>query len=222
MKEVSVIIPIKNEPYISILVSHIHRVLSSYDHEVIVVDESSEPAHLTNAKIIRQKSHGLGNAFVEGLHESKGKIIVLMDGDGSHRPQDLPKLLNALKSFDFVFGSKLVEGGGTLDPESRQFITKTTTKFASSVLELGVKDNMSGFSAMKREAISRIHLNPIGYKINLEAAYKLKQIGFLIGEVPITFLKRQAGKSKVGFNMKGLKVIFSIFRLVLELKLGVR
>jgi glycosyltransferase involved in cell wall biosynthesis len=200
----------------------VHHVLSSYDHEVIVVDESSEPTHLTNAKVIRQKSHGLGNAFIEGLRESKGEIVVLMDGDGSHRPQDILKLLNALKSSDFVFGSKLVEGGKTLDPESRQFITKMTTKFASSVLGLDIKDNMSGFSAMKREAISRIHLNPIGYKINLEAAYKLKQKGFLIGEAPITFLKRQAGKSKVGFNIKGLREVFNIFRLVLELKLGVR
>lgn len=111
MKEVSIIIPIKNEPYISTLVSQINKELVTLNHEVIVVDESSESVHLNNAKVIRQKSHGLGNAFVEGLSQSRGKYIVLMDGDGQHRPQDIKKLLSALATYDFVIGSKLVEGG---------------------------------------------------------------------------------------------------------------
>ena len=222
MKDVSVIIPIKNEPFISTLVGQIHRTLVSYDHEVIVVDESSQPVTLKNAKVIRQKSHGLGNAFLEGLRESKGRYIVLMDGDGQHRPQDIPKLLSDLSSYDFVFGSKLVEGGRAFYSEERFFITKFLSKFASLVLDLPIKDNMSGFSAMKRQAISRIRLNPLGYKINLEAAYKLKQKGFKLGEVPIVFLRRQKGRAKIGFNLEGISEMFRIFRLIIELKLGLR
>lgn len=222
MKDVSVIIPIKNEPYISTLVSEINKELVSYDHEVIVVDESSEPVHLNNAKVIRQKSHGLGNAFVEGLSQSRGKYIVLMDGDGQHRPQDIKKLLSALSKYDFVIGSKLIEGGRAFYSKDRFIITKLVNKFASTVLGLHVKDSMSGFAAMKRNAISRIILNPLGYKIVLEAAYKLKQKGFSVGEVPIIFLKRQKGESKMGYNLKGIAEIFRIFRLVLELKTGVR
>jgi len=222
MKHVSVIIPIKNEPFISTLVTQIHRILTSYDHEVIIVDESPEPVQLKNAKVIRQKSHGLGNAFIEGLHQSDGKFIVIMDGDGQHRPQDITVLLSALSSFDFVIGSKLLPNSKVFDSETRLTITKIISKFVSVIFNLGINDTMSGFAAMKRSAIYRIRLNPLGYKIVLEAAYKLKQKGFKIGEVPIIFLKRQKGKSKVGFNLKGVSELFKIFRLVIELKLGLR
>lgn len=222
MKEVSIIIPIKNEPYISTLVSQINKELVTLDHEVIVVDESSESVHLNNAKVIRQKSHGLGNAFVEGLSQSRGKYIVLMDGDGQHRPQDIKKLLSALATYDFVIGSKLVEGGRAFYSKDRFIITKLVNEFASAALDLHVKDSMSGFAAMKRNAISRISLNPLGYKIVLEAAYKLNKKGFSVGEVPIIFLKRQKGESKIGYNLKGIAEIFRIFRLILELRVGVR
>jgi len=222
MKDVSVIIPIKDEPHIFALVNQINKTLVSYDHEVIVVDESSEPVQMKNAKVIRQKSHGLGNAFVEGLHESKGRFVVLMDGDGQHRPQDIPKLLSALSSADMVIGSKLVEGSRASAEVERLYITKFLGWFASTILGLNIKDSMSGFAAMKRTAISRIHFNPLGYKVVLEAAYKLTQKKFIVTEVPIIFLKRQKGKTKVGFNIKGVLELFRIFRLIIELKLGLR
>ncbi|MFH0711113.1 MAG: glycosyltransferase [Candidatus Aenigmatarchaeota archaeon] len=222
MRDVSVVIPIKDEPYITTLVSEINRVLSSYDHEVIVVDESYEPTHLKNATVIRQRSHGIGNAFIEGLHQSHGKYIVLMDGDGQHRPQDIPLLLSSLSSFDFAIGSKLAKGGKAFNSDERMFVTKLLGKLASTILGLPIKDSMSGFAAMKRSAISSIRLNPLGYKIALEAAYKLKKKGFVIGEVPIMFLKRQKGKSKVGFNLKGFTELIRILRLIVELKLGIR
>ena len=92
MSLVSIIIPIKNEPYIDTLIYDIHHELKNIKHEIIVVDKSENRPNIKNAKLIVQKSDGLGKAFLEGLKESKGNIIVLMDGDGSHDPKDIRSL----------------------------------------------------------------------------------------------------------------------------------
>jgi dolichol-phosphate mannosyltransferase len=87
--------------------------------------------------------------------------------------------------------------------------------FASLILGLKIKDNMSGFAAVKREVYEKVRLNPIGFKINTELLFKAKKFGFKITEVPIIFEERKFGKSK-GTIKEGLKTLKFVFELRLE------
>jgi dolichol-phosphate mannosyltransferase len=220
--KVSIIIPTKDEPLINELIEEIHHTLRNEDHEIIVVDKSNVMPKIKNAKLIRQKSDGLGKAVLEGLKHVSGDVVVLMDGDFSHRPEDIPKLLEKINDYDIVIGSRFVEGGRTKDPKHRKIVSFVMRKFASIILGLNVKDSMSGFSAVKKEVYESLNLNPIGYKINLEILFKGKKKGFKIIEVPIIFERRRAGKSKAGLTISGLKEVVRIIRYVFELKFGLR
>lgn len=211
----SIIICTKEEPYIYTLVKEIKKIMKNY--EIIIVDKSRVVPMFSdkNIKVIKQKSDGLGSAVLEGLKESKGDIIVTMDGDGSHRPEDLLKLIEKTKDFDIVIGSKYIKGGKTEDKAYRILISRIYCFFTSLVLGLNVKDNMSGFAAIRRSVYNKINLNPKGFKINTEILYKAKKFGFKSTEVPIVFIKRKKGKSK-GNIKEGLRTI----KFILELRFG--
>jgi len=211
----SVVIPSKDEPLLEELAEEIHKSVSDVRHEVIIIEKGHKLPRARNAKVFRQESDGLGAAVVEGVEKSKGDVIVTMDGDFSHDPKDIPKLLDALKDSDIAIGSRFVEGGETVDTRHRRIISLVFRKFASLVLSLKVNDNMSGFAAIKREVYDSLYLNPLGYKINLEIAYKGSKAGFKVSEVPITFRKRREGESKADS-----KEAFRILRLIFRLKWG--
>lgn len=211
---ISILIPIKNEPYIQKLVEEIHRVLKM-KHEIIVIDKSDIPPKISRAKLIRQKSDGLGNAVVEGLRYARGEITVVMDGDGSHRAEDISKLLEKIDGFDIVIGSRFIAGGKTKDPEHRKIISLIFRKLASAILNLKIEDSMSGFAALKREVLRNLRLRPLGYKIIMEIAFKAKN--YEICEVPIIFERRKAGIGKAG-----IAEAFRVLRHILELRLGLR
>lgn len=216
MRKVSIIIPTKDEPYIQTLVKRINEIVS-VKHEIIVVDKSKYLPKVRGAKVVKQKSDGLGKAFLEGLKIAEGDVIVLMDGDGSHRPEDLPRLLEKVKDYDIVIGSKYVKGGRSRDKIHRILISRFYSFLASFLLGLNIKDSMSGFSVVKRDVYNKIKLNPLGFKVNTELLFKAKKLGFKVAEVPITFESRKMGKPK-GNLREGIKTLKFIF----ELKLGFR
>jgi len=221
--EISVIVPIIKEKYINELIKRIHKTLNGIKHEIIVVElvpEGEEPTKIKDAIYVRQKSRGLGRAVLEGLEYANGKYVVVMDGDGSHRPEDIPKMLKAMRKYDIVIGSRFVEGGVTNDYTHRKFISFLYRNFANIVLGLGIKDSMSGFSCTKKEIYEKIKLDPIGFKINMELVYKAKKMGYKIGEVPIIFEKRKCGVTTTRTFNRG--EIFKIIRFIFELKLGIR
>jgi dolichol-phosphate mannosyltransferase len=219
---ISILIPTKNESLINKLIEEIHGVLRNFNHEIIVIDKSDVKPNIRNAKLVIQKSDGLGKAILEGLAYATGDIIVTMDGDFSHDPNDLPKMLEKINEYDVVIGSRFVYRGITEDVTYRKFITFLFRKFASLILGLNVEDSMSGFAAIKRHVYENLKLKPIGYKINMEIMFKAKKKNYKICEVPIVFHKRRAGKSKVGISFLGLKEGFRVIRYLIELKLGIR
>lgn len=227
MEKTSIIIPIKNEPCINELIREVDKILANVKYEIIVVDKSDIPPKLVGAKLLVQKSEGLGQAIIEGLGYATGDVIVTMDGDFSHRPEDIPRLLEKLNTYDIVVGSKYVSGGSTEDKWYRIIISKIYCWFASLVLGLSIKDNMSGFSAIRRNVFEKIKLNPLGFKINLELLYKSKKFGFKSTEVPIKFLlPRKKGRSRNIFYEilinPGFREAFRTLRFILELKVGLR
>src|SRR3989304_3631589 len=104
----SIIIPTKEEPGIQNLVDKINEIIKQ-PHEIIIVDESKIQPSVTGARLLKQ--------------QSSGDIILTMDGDGSHRPEDLPKLLSALSSNDVVLGSRFARGGMTFDVTHRRLVS---------------------------------------------------------------------------------------------------
>jgi dolichol-phosphate mannosyltransferase len=211
---ISVLIPVKNEPYIYTLVKKIHKVLKM-KHEIIVIDKSDFLPEISGAKVIRQRSDGLGNAVLEGLEYAKGDIIVVMDGDGSHRPEDIPKLIDALKQADVVIGSRFISGGKTKDFNHRKLISLIFRKFASLILDLRIEDAMSGFAVFRKEVVQNLKLKPLGYKIIMEIVFKSKD--YRICEIPIIFEGRKCGKSKTS-----ILEVFRILIYIFELRLGIR
>src|SRR3972149_8760921 len=185
----SIIIPTKEEPGIQNLVDKINEIIKQ-PHEIIIVDESKIQPSVAGARLLKQQSHGLGNGVIEGIQQSSGDIILTMDGDGSHRPEDLPKLLSALSSNDVVLGSRFVRDGMTFDVTHRRYVSVLFRKFSSAVLGIGIEDPMSGLCAFKKSVLEKIQLKPLGMKIIMELVYKTKKAGYVCKEVPITFERR--------------------------------
>jgi dolichol-phosphate mannosyltransferase len=220
--KISVLIPTKNEPVINDLIKNIHLVLRKFNHEIIVIDKSDITPNIKDAKLVIQKTDGLGKAVLEGLSHTKGDVIVTMDGDFSHEPRDLLKLIEKVGRYDIVIGSRFVSGGINEDEIHRKIISFLFRKFASFILGLSIEDSMSGFIAVKRHVYENLYFNPIGYKINTEIMFKSKKKNYKICEVPIIFHKRKAGKTKAGISSLGLKEGLNIIRYVFELRLGLR
>lgn len=214
---ISILIPTKDEPLIQNLVDRINKTIRQ-KHEIIIIDKSRRKPKIRGAAVLRQESDGLGNAVLEGFAKTRGNIIAVMDGDGSHDPDDLKKMLGKMPKYDIAIGSKLVPGGRTEDSFSRRVVTRVTNSVARMILGLDIKDLMTGFIVVKRSVLEKIKLRPKGYKFVLEIIYKSKA---KVAEVPITFRKREAGESKVGFNIKGFKEFFRIIILLFSLRLGV-
>lgn len=213
---VSIIIPIKDEPAIQELIDEINDTIKQ-NHEIIIVDKSKVRPNITDARIIFQRSDGLGNAFVEGLSKAKGDVIALMDGDGSHRPEDLNNLLSKIGEYDIALGSKLIEGGRCNDTLGRKAVTLAFSLLTRLILWIDIKDPMTGFMAAKRSVFEELTLKPRGFKIVIEIVYKSRAKTV---EVPILFRERLVGSSKAGFNVNGLKEVFLIIKLLFGLRWG--
>jgi len=215
--KLSFILPTKNEPYVAELVRELRSLLRRSSYEIIIVDKSPLPPKVRGAKVVRQKSNGLGNAILEGVSHATGDVICFMDADGSHRPCDALKLVKAARTYDIVIGSRFVRGGRSKDNLFRKVVTHCFRVFAKLTLGLKLEDPMSGFAAVRRVVFQDLRLNPLGYKLLLEMVYKAREAGYRWKEVPIVFERRKGGRSKAGIR-EALRTI----RLVFELRLHKR
>src|SRR3990170_3437498 len=193
---VSVIIPCKNEPYLSRLISEIYYSLA-YSHEILV---QTEP--------------GLSSAVLCGVRKSKGNIIVVLDADGSHNPRSLNKIVDLVRAYPIVVGSRYVNGGTSNDSIARQFLSRLFCKVARAGLKLEIEDPMSGFVAVERQVFDAIKLRSSGYKFALELIVKSNG-RFKIFEQPIVFERRKIGASKTGVK-EGIETILFVLMLCLR------
>lgn len=217
--KISIIIPTKNEPYIGTLVKNIHKTLPAAE---IIVIEKGRVLPKVKAKVVRQKTDGLGNAFLEAVKYAHGNIIANMDGDGSHRVDDLKRMIAEIKNADLVIGSKFVRGGKTKDLQHRQFISAIARKIFAAILGLKIQDMTSGFLVVKKEVLEKAKIRKVlGYKIIFPLAYRAEQNNFKVKEVPITFEVRQSGTSHVSvFKMSGIKEVWNELKMAILLRLG--
>ena len=124
-----------------------------------------------------------------------------MDADGSHRPEDLPRLLAALDSADAVIGSRYVPGGTVVNwPKSREFLSRGANIYNRVLLGISIKDATGGFRVYRASALRRLDLNNIesaGYCFQIDMTLRVLQAGLTLTEVPITFVERERGASKM-------------------------
>ncbi|MGY2076354.1 polyprenol monophosphomannose synthase [Blastococcus sp. SYSU DS0828] len=147
---------------------------------------------------------GLGPAYVAGFRWALAQgfdVVAQMDADGSHRPEDLPRLLTALAEADAVLGSRWVPGGAVRNwPRSRELLSRTANRYVRSALRLPLRDATGGFRAFRRHALERVELDSLqceGYCFQVDVARRLVAAGLRVTEVPILFLDRELGASKM-------------------------
>ena len=152
----------------------------------------------------RTEKAGLGRAYVAGFTQALDAgydLIVEMDADGSHRPEDLPKLLDASAHADAVIGSRYVPGGTVVNwPKSREILSSGANLYTRLMLGVRVKDATGGFRVYRAETLRKIGLGGIqsaGYCFQVDMTLRVLQSGLTITEVPITFVERERGASKM-------------------------
>jgi dolichol-phosphate mannosyltransferase len=153
----------------------------------------------------RGAKQGLGAAYLAGFTwglEHGYDVLLEMDADGSHRPEDLEQILAASRSgADLVLGSRWVPGGSVVNwPLSRKIISRGGTLYARIMLGLPVRDATGGFRAFRRETLTRLDLGDVasqGYCFQIDMTRRVHAARMNIVEVPITFVERERGESKM-------------------------
>jgi dolichol-phosphate mannosyltransferase len=214
-----VIIPTFNE------IENVQRMLDTVmslepEFNVLIVDDGSPDG---TAKVVKenQKKHdrihllersgklGLGTAYIAGFHwalERGYDLIYEMDCDFSHNPNDLVRLREAcMNGAGVAVGSRYTRGGKVSNwPVGRILMSYFASVYVNTILWLGVRDSTAGFKCYRREVLERIDLSRIqfiGYAFQIEMKYNARQLGFSIEEVPITFIDRELGTSKMSMNI---------------------
>ena len=181
---------------------------------VLVVDDSSpdgtdeivREAFGSESRVqllTRKQKQGLGLAYLEGFQWAFSRgfdLVVEMDADGSHRTQDLALLLEASKTADLVIGSRWISGGEVENwPLIRKLISRIGNRYAKTMLGTKIWDMTSGFRVYRAEFLQKLVTESVsshGYSFQVELAYRASKAGSVV-EVPITFVERVNGKSKM-------------------------
>jgi dolichol-phosphate mannosyltransferase len=155
--------------------------------------------------IHRTAKQGLGAAYLAAFTwalERDYDVVVEMDADGSHRPEDLPKILELAAERDLVIGSRWVPGGSVVNwPAHRKFLSTNANRYVRLALGVPIKDATAGFRSYRTSMLRELGLDSVesqGYCFQVDMAWRVVQAGGSVSEVPITFVERDAGASKMG------------------------
>ena len=185
-------------------------------YEVVIVDDSSPDNTLEVAEAIQKsygKDHvtivsrkgklGLGTAYIAGLKAAKGERVILMDADLSHHPKFIPQMVEIMdkEMVDIVTGTRYRRGGGVYGWDLKRKVTSRGANFlADFLLNPGVSDLTGSFRLYERQVLEQIlpQVQCKGYAFQMEIILRSKKAGFTVSEVPITFVDRIYGESKLG------------------------
>jgi dolichol-phosphate mannosyltransferase len=184
----------------------------SPDGTADVVESMAQGQLVGRIHVMRRKEKsGLGAAYLAGFSwgiEHGYEILVEMDADGSHRPEDLVNLIKisrANPSLDLIIGSRWVKGGAVRNwAKSRELLSRAANKYAKLMLNVGVNDVTAGFRVYKTSIIERIDFSTVlsqGYCFQIEMTRKVLSLNGKIKEVPITFIEREFGVSKMNLKI---------------------
>jgi dolichol-phosphate mannosyltransferase len=157
------------------------------------------------AVLHRERKEGLGPAYLAGfkrvLEDPEAELVLEMDADFSHDPNDVPRLIEAVRDADLVLGSRYVEGGSIGSwGLVRRFVSAGGSLYARVLLGVGVRDLTGGFKCFRREVLETLDLDAIdsrGYAFQIETTYRALRAGFRVVEIPISLSDREEGHSKM-------------------------
>ncbi|MFL5937182.1 MAG: polyprenol monophosphomannose synthase, partial [Gaiellaceae bacterium] len=191
------------------------RTLHGRGVHVLVIDDTSPDgtgdiadalaAELDGVSVLhRARKEGLGPAYLAGFRralDDGAELILEMDCDFSHDPADVERLIDAAESVDLALGSRYAKGGGTRNwGLVRRFISRAGSLYAQLILGLPVRDLTGGFKCYRRAVVEALPLDEIhskGYAFQIETTYRTVRKGFSVREVPIVFVDRVEGGSKM-------------------------
>jgi len=218
LQPVLVVVPTYNErDNLGPILTRLHAALPSVD--ALVVDDGSpdgtgeladklaagdDRVHVLH----RTEKAGLGAAYIAGFRWGMARdyqVLVEMDADGSHAPEDLPRLLDALTDADLVIGSRYVPGGRVVNwPRSREILSRGGNIYSKLALGVRINDITAGYRAYRRRVLEKLELDDVashGYCFQVDLTWRTVRAGFTIVEVPITFTEREIGTSKMSGNI---------------------
>ncbi|NXC38888.1 DPM1 mannosyltransferase, partial [Penelope pileata] len=167
----------------------------------------------------RPKKLGLGTAYIHGMKHATGNFIVIMDADLSHHPKFIPEFIRKQKegNFDIVSGTRYKGNGGVYGWDlKRKLISRGANFLTQVLLRPGASDLTGSFRLYRKEVLQKLMEKCVskGYVFQMEMIVRARQLGYTIGEVPISFVDRVYGESKLGGNeivsfLKGLLTLFA-------------
>ena len=217
---VLVIVPTYNEiENVETILSRLHASVPAA-HALVVDDGSPDGTGELAEKLagVDERVHvlrrpgkgGLGPAYVAGFRWARERgydVIVEMDADGSHAPEQLPRLLDALATADLVLGSRYVPGGAVTDwPAHRLLLSRVGNRYTRWALRLPLADATGGYRAFRRTTLEKLDLAGVssqGYCFQVDLAWRAVREGLRVVEVPITFVERTVGTSKMSRAVVG-------------------
>lgn len=215
---VLVVIPTYNEAdNIRSITERVRRAVPAVD--ILIADDNSpdgtggiaDELSTTDDHIFvlhRAGKEGLGAAYKGGFAWAKNKgydAVVEMDADGSHAPEELPKLLDALRDADAVLGTRYISGGSVHNwPMHRLLLSRGGNIYIRMALGMPFRDATGGYRAYRMPVLDEINVETVastGYSFQVELAWRTFKSGFRMAEVPITFTEREHGVSKMNGNI---------------------
>ncbi|XP_049788921.1 dolichol-phosphate mannosyltransferase subunit 1 [Schistocerca nitens] len=215
----SILLPTYNErENLPIIIWLIVRFMdkSGYPYEIIVIDDGSPDGTLDVAKKLqeiygsekvvlrpREKKLGLGTAYIHGIKHATGSFIVIMDADLSHHPKFIPQFIEKQKlgNYDLVSGTRYAGSGGVYGWDfKRKLVSRTANFLTQLLLRPGASDLTGSFRLYKKNVLEKLVESCVskGYVFQMEMIIRARQLGYSIGEVPISFVDRVYGESKLG------------------------
>jgi dolichol-phosphate mannosyltransferase len=227
-----VVIPTYNES--KNIVRIIDKIFSVHDEiDVLVVDDNSPDG---TGKLVRDKMQesnrihiieregkmGLGTAYLAGFRYSLDQgydYIMEMDADFSHNPEEIPNFLKYIQEYDVVLGSRYIKGVNVVNwPLKRLLLSYFANLYTRIITGMNVKDATGGFKCFRATALSKINFDEVksnGYSFQIEMTYRLWKKGAKVKEIPIIFVDRLEGESKMS-----KKIVYEAIFMVWKLKLG--
>jgi len=230
---VSVVLPTYNErDHIIDLLERIMGVLNerACHYQIVVVDDNSPDG---TAQVIRDRfgsddviklvcrngQRGLATAVRRGVEESSGDVVILMDADCSHSPEDLPAFLDSVESYDLINGSRYLSGGGFQGHRRARYSSLMINWFLRIMLRLQTTDNTSGFLAIRRSLLERLSFDWIfhGYgDFHFRLLLDVARFSGTVFEVPVIHRLRQSGRAKTRLFRDGWGYVRSAVRIRLN------
>lgn len=219
---VSVVIPVFNEERtIGDVITRTRNTLEKFKipYEILVIDDGSvdrslEISKAKEANVLGETHRGKGYAIRSGFKRAKGNIIVTLDSDGSHKPEEIPLILRGImeNEADFTIGSRFfnAEASKTQIPELNRLGNRIFNSLIGLLTGVKISDSQSGFRAIRSAIIKEMRLNSRGYELESEMLVKALRMGVRVTEIPISFEQRTVGKSRLDPIKDGIRILNSI------------